>query len=185
MSRRSKAPGLLINLPDRLQPFLEWNLLATFVLIYASELFLLSLFRYGGLVSTSIAVGEHLTAARAVLAAAGDIIPTQQVPVFLIGTALVALNLLLLIEYVRRIKSIMPLMVGAGAGFGATIAFMLGFACLSCSVVVATFLSTILSASALPTFLAWGGEAFLWGGIAALGILTLLLFKKTTDPLVC
>lgn len=179
------AQSLFTSFPERLRALMSWRSAISFVLIYAAALLTAALVRYGGLIASSLALGEEATAWKAALAAVRDIVPEAHAAAWLLGMALVVINVMLLFNYIRRIRDILPLMVGAGAGFGATIAFMLGFACLSCSVVVAVFLAAGVSAGALPTLLSVGGEALLWGGMAVLGLLTALLFKKTTDPFVC
>lgn len=98
---------------------------------------------------------------------------------------LLAINIVFLGFYVRRVKEIIGVSGGAGVSIGALVLFIVGAGCVTCGAVLGLALVSVLGAGALLSFITIVGPVFMYGGLAVLFIGTVLLGKKITDPFVC
>lgn len=179
-----KRLSFLSTLPLRLRSLIHVRVLVMFIAFYTTILFGAALVRNYVFIKSSLFLGEYSTALYVVFSSLGNITDSDSGEIWFLGTALIAVNCILITEYVKRIKGIVSL-TQAGAGLGGTFVFIFGLGCLSCGAILSVFAVSIAGTSSLPAFFVWGGESVAWFALVCLFVLTLWLFKKATDPFVC
>lgn len=159
------------------------DMVVRFFLAYVAIVYGIALVRYGDFIWSSILVGAFDTALSVFLEAARNPFPQQQATAWFIGVGFLAVDLVLVFYYFRRLRTTLPSLAGLSAAGVA--AFLFGLGCLSCGAVLGALIVSVAGTGALPFLSAWGGPLLIWAGILLLMILTIFLAKKATDPLVC
>lgn len=99
---------------------------------------------------------------------------------------LVGIQISLLYYYIRKVKTNRSSLSGIkGTGLAGLLVGFLGIGCAACGAFILTSLLSLIGASALLTFLPFGGGELGFLGVILLVYSTWLLLKKINEPLVC
>lgn len=181
----NKSPVFPFDSAKRIRPLLTFGGVATFFSVYCGLLLGFALYRYLNFIESSVWQGEFVTVTLIFLSLLKDVVPDTYSYAWMAGFFIISLNATLIAIYIRRVRSVSSSFGFAGLGLGGLGVFMFGLGCLSCGAVAGVFLASIVGAGLLPALFQWGGVALVTVGLILLCVLTLILFKKVTDPFVC